>query len=83
MKKLSKEEMLNIKGGGISVWAALGIGALKDIQKEEMMKIVGGGTDISGAILNAISGCIETIFGIGQAVGSAIRRIRSGNLCKF
>ena len=28
MQKLSKEEMMNIKGGGISVWVILGIGAL-------------------------------------------------------
>ncbi len=56
---------------------------MEELEKETMKRIIGGGTDISGAILNAISGCIETIFGIGQAVGSAIRRIKSGNLCKF
>ncbi len=56
---------------------------MEEIKKEKAMQIVGGGTDISGAILNALAGCIETIFGIGQAVGSAIRRIRSGSLCKF
>lgn len=28
MKSLNKEEMMNIKGGGLSAWAIAGIGAL-------------------------------------------------------
>ena len=48
----------------------------------ETKEIIGGGS-ISGAFLNAVRGCINTIFEIGQTVGGAIRRISSGNLCRF
>ena len=56
---------------------------MREIDLENMMIIVGGGVSFSGAILNAIKGCISTIMDVGRAVGSAIRRIGSGNLCNF
>ena len=49
----------------------------------ETKKIIGGGWNPSGALLNALKSCISTIFEVGQTLGGAIRRISSGNLCKF
>ncbi len=50
----------------------------------ESKKIIGGGTsNISGPFVSAFRGIFSTFFEIGQAVGGAIRRITSNNLCKF
>lgn len=51
--------------------------------KEELLKIIGGGINLSGAILNAFKGCATTIMDIGRNLGSAIRRIYDGSLCKI
>ena len=56
---------------------------MKEIERSEMMEITGGGVSITGAMIEALSGVIQTIFGIGQALGGAIRRISSDKLCKF
>ncbi len=55
---------------------------MKRLTKLESQKIIGGAS-ITGAILSSIKGCISVVFEIGQAVGGAIRRISTGNLCKF
>ncbi len=44
------------------------------LQKEELVSIVGG---ISGSLLNAISGLVETIFEIGKTVGRQLKRLFS------
>lgn len=54
---------------------------MREIENTKM--IIGGGINFTGAILSAIKGITSTIFGIGQAVGGAVRRIGSGNLCKL
>ena len=68
------------------------LGHLNVIKKGEIMKelsiveakeIVGGGTSLTGAFLSSIKGCINIIFEMGQAVGGAIRRLSTGNLCRF
>ena len=46
-------------------------------------KSIIGGSSISGAFLTAIRGCISSVFEIGQTLGGAIRRISTGNLCRF
>lgn len=50
---------------------------MKDI---ELNKITGGQT-INGTILNALSRFINTIFELGRAVGSSLRRGMSRNMC--
>ena len=55
---------------------------MEEITKYEMMKTCGGGVSITGALVEAISGCIQVIFGIGQAVGSSFRRIKDNKLCE-
>ena len=44
------------------------------LQKGELVSIVGG---ISGSLLNAISGLVETIFEIGKTVGRQLKRLFS------
>lgn len=56
---------------------------MKELSTIESKEIIGGGTSLTGAFLSSMKGCISIIFEIGQAVGGAIRRITSGNLCKF
>ena len=56
---------------------------MKELSMVETKEIIGGGTSLTGAILSSIKGCISVVFEIGQAVGGAIRRITSGNLCRF
>lgn len=56
---------------------------MQEINLENTKIIIGGAVSFSGAVISAIRGYVNTIFSIGQAVGGAIRRISSGNLCKF
>ena len=49
--------------------------------KSELLAITGG-LDISGAIINAFTGGIKVIMDVGS-LGTAIRRITLGNLCKI
>ena len=56
---------------------------MRQINLEKTKIIIGGGISFSGAVLNAVKGCITTVMEIGRAVGSAIRRIGSGNLCSL
>lgn len=52
---------------------------MNKLQKEEMKKIKGGG--MSATMVNAVMRAVATMFNIGQAVGSAIRRTISGSYC--
>ena len=55
---------------------------MKKLTIEEAKSIYGGGS-LSGAIVSALKGYIMNVFNIGQAVGGAVRRIATGNLCRF
>lgn len=44
-------------------------------------KIYGGGFSLSSSFFNSISRYISTIKSIGQAAGSALRRLISGKSC--
>lgn len=50
--------------------------------KNELMVIVGG-FNITGTIVNAITGAGKFVFSLGQAFGSAIRRISSKSVCQI
>ena len=54
-----------------------------NLKNIETKKIVGGGLSITGTLLNAIRSGINAIFEVGQALGGAVRRISTGNVCKF
>ncbi len=53
-----------------------------ELTNKELKEIIGGAS-LTGAFLSSIKGCISVVFNLGQAVGGAIRRIATGNLCSF
>ncbi len=53
---------------------------MQEIKNEELKSIVGG-RSISGAIISSFNSLAKTIFSLGQAFGSAIRRITTKKLC--
>ncbi len=52
-----------------------------NLTNDELMNISGGG--ISAALISATARIVGTIYDIGRAFGSAIRRISSGNVCRL
>ena len=52
---------------------------MKNLNKEELLNIEGG--SISGTLISAISRGINTVLDMGRALGNAIRRIGSNNIC--
>lgn len=52
----------------------------KIYNNQELMAIVGG-FNITGTIINAFTTAGKFIYSVGQALGSAIRRIGSNELC--
>lgn len=53
---------------------------MKKIEKNEMLNVKGG-AGLSSAMLNAVMRTVSVMFNIGQAVGSAIRRVTGKNYC--
>ncbi len=52
-----------------------------EINNKNDLLAINGGLDISGAIVNAFTSGIKTIFDIGKSLGTSIRRLMVGNLC--
>jgi len=52
---------------------------MNKLNNEELVKVSGGA--ISGTVLQYISKLATTIFDIGRALGSTIRRVQSDNIC--
>ena len=52
---------------------------MKNLNNEELLNIEGG--SISGTLISAISRGINTVLDMGRALGNAIRRIGSNNIC--
>ena len=53
---------------------------MKEINKEKL-KEIRGGASVSSAVINALMRTVSVMFSLGQAVGSAIRRISGKNYC--
>lgn len=53
---------------------------MQEIKNEELKSVIGG-RSISGAIISSFNSLAKTIFSLGQAFGSAIRRIMTKKLC--
>lgn len=53
---------------------------MKKITMDEAYLVVGG-FNWSASAINAIKGVFSTIYEIGQAFGSALRRLAGGNIC--
>ena len=54
---------------------------MKILLTKEMQEIKGGAAGFSSAVLNALMRTVSTMFTLGQAVGSAIRRATGKNYC--
>ena len=48
---------------------------------DQELNMIIGGAGISGSIINAISRLLNTLYDLGRAVGSVIRRGRKGITC--
>lgn len=53
---------------------------MKELKNENKKNIKGGALSVSSA-LNALMKVVGTVFGVGQSVGSSIRRIKTGSIC--
>lgn len=49
--------------------------------KEELLLVYGGAAKISGTLLNSIARLGKLLYGVGQALGSSIRRIKARKFC--
>jgi len=52
---------------------------MKDLNKEELLNINGG--SISGTLISSLTRGINSLLDMGRSLGTAIRRIGSGNVC--
>lgn len=53
---------------------------MKVLNNNELVLVEGGAT-ISGTLISSIAKGINTVLDMGRALGNAIRRIGSGNVC--
>ena len=51
--------------------------------KDKELRQISGGSDIASTFLKYLTDAVEAVFGIGQKVGGAIRRIATNNVCPF
>ena len=53
-----------------------------ELKKENLLKIEGG-INISGNLISAFTKAINSILDVGRSLGTAIRRINSGQICSI
>ncbi len=51
------------------------------LEQKELLLVYGGATRISGTLINSIARLGKLLYGVGQGLGSSIRRIKSRKLC--
>lgn len=51
-----------------------------ELANVELIKVEGG-LNFSGALVSSLTRALNTFFSIGQAIGSAVRRVSAGKLC--
>lgn len=57
---------------------------MEELKKEnELLEIIGGSVNVSGSIINAFAKGINIILDVGRSLGTAIRRLSLGSLCKI
>ena len=54
---------------------------VRELKENEMLDIDGG--TLTSSLINAISKIVNTLYDIGEATGSAIRRITNGKYCRI
>ena len=50
--------------------------------KNEELSLIYGGSLFSATLLNAFARVINTLYSLGHALGSSVRRIYSRDVCK-
>ncbi len=53
------------------------------LNDHEMSLVVGGKINLSGSLISAANRLVKTVYGIGQNVGSTIRRLVDRRLCAY
>ncbi len=53
---------------------------IRELNRNEMQEVKGG-AGFGSSMLNALMRTVSVMFSVGQAVGSAIRRVVNGNYC--
>lgn len=54
---------------------------MKKLNKQQLSDITGG-VNISGTLINAFVKGINTFLDLGRSIGTAIRRVKTGTVCK-
>ena len=52
---------------------------VRELKEKEMINIDGG--SLTSSFINAIAKIVNILYEIGEATGSAIRRVTTGNYC--
>lgn len=52
---------------------------MKNLNHDEMLKVTGGA--ITYSLINAVTKAVTFVYNLGQAVGSAIRRVSGDSYC--
>lgn len=55
---------------------------MKELNKDILLEIEGG-INISGSLVSAFTKAINSILEVGRSLGTAIRRINSGQTCSL
>ena len=51
-----------------------------ELNKQQLVSVVGG-VSISGTLINSIVKGVNAFLDLGRSIGTAIRRVTSGNIC--
>ncbi|MCI8393948.1 MAG: hypothetical protein HFH86_00485 [Bacilli bacterium] len=54
---------------------------MNKLKMEELIQINGGSSYLTASFINALARCIDSILEIGRSLGTAIARLKSGNMC--
>lgn len=54
---------------------------MENMKKVELEKTIGG-INLSGSILNHLTGLIKYVYVLGQSLGSSLRRIATKKVCR-
>ena len=56
---------------------------MNELNKKELMEVKGGTSNITGAFITSLVRAGDTLLELGRSLGSAIRRIYDGNICRY
>jgi len=54
---------------------------MNKLKNHELINIYGGSNTLTSAFINSISKCLDTLLEVGRAIGSAINRFSTKNIC--